>query len=119
MKRRTRHNALLPVGHPSWLVVRDEINDLVSDVEIAAGADLAQVLAEAMEKLEAEGWEMEEPPNATFAGFFCRRDEVRWLVHIAHVNPHEERNAPVRSAWTAPDSRVLPFRKQNTPNENE
>jgi len=105
------------VDRPSWLVVRGEISELISDIELAAGADLAQVLAEAMEKLEGEGWEMEEPPNASFAGFFCRRDGVRWFVHIAHVDPHAERNASDRSVWTAPESRVLPFRKRSTPNE--
>jgi hypothetical protein len=111
--RRTRYNALLPVDRPAWLVVRDEINDLVSDVELAPRADFGQVLAEAMERLEKDGWIAEEPPSPSFAGFFCRRDGVRWLVHIAHANPHQntEQNAQPRAVGIAPESCVLPFRR--------
>src|SRR5262249_32959193 len=43
--KRTRHNVLKPIDRPTWLVVRDRHHELVSHVELAPGADPAQVLA--------------------------------------------------------------------------
>jgi hypothetical protein len=107
--KRTRHNALKPVDHPSWLVVRDRYHELVSHIELAPGADPEQVLGEAMERLEREGWQHEEPPNNRFAGFFTNRDGVRWLVHIAHVDPMAVAPANEWRAWTAAPEQLGPL----------
>lgn len=100
--RRTKHDALKPRNEPTWLVVRDRHHELVSHVELAPGADPAQVLAEAMERLEREGWQHEEAPCQSFAGFFTNRDGVRWLVHVAYCDPAASPVATEWTAWSAP-----------------
>jgi hypothetical protein len=87
VRRRTRHEALLPAEGRRWLVIQDRMNDVISFIELAAGADSAQVLIAAMAQLEAEGWLAEEPPSRTFAGFFVERDGMRLFVHIVTFDP--------------------------------
>ena len=75
------------VDHPTWLIVQDRMNELVSYVELAPLADLALTLAATIEQLEKQGWMIEEPPRLPFAAFFCNRDGERWFVHLVHYDP--------------------------------
>ena len=101
--KRTRYNALASINEPAWLVVRDRHNELASPpVELAPGADPSQVLAAAIEHLEADGWVLEEPPNQSFAGAYLNRGDARWFVHIARADPLGAPASQNCSVWSVP-----------------
>jgi hypothetical protein len=68
-----------------WLTVSDMQGRVLEATSLEPGTDLFAVLARTMDRLEAEGWSIED--DGRYGSFFCNRDGVRRFVHIRPTDP--------------------------------
>lgn len=85
MRRRGRHDPLQPNASATWLVVRNELSQVVESHEIEPRADLRAILIAARAQRLAEGWVADEIGDLAF--FFCRRANRRLFVSIEMRRP--------------------------------
>jgi hypothetical protein len=91
MEKQQRQDAMKAVDHATWLIVQDQMNELISHVKLAPLTDLPEILSMTMEQLRTRGWRIEVAPRLSSVGFFCSRDGERWFVHIVHYDPALQR----------------------------
>lgn len=110
--RRTTYDPLQPLNAPTWLVVRDPLNTLLSSTELPPNADLRSIMITEQAIRLREGWELEEHGlNASI--FFCHRGNERISVSISRSDPAlpgKMDRPPAESAWPAP-SNVVPLKR--------
>jgi hypothetical protein len=87
MRKRQRQDATKTVGHATWLIVQDRMDELIGHVELAPFTDHEEILSATIEELQRRGWMIEAAPRLSSVGFFCHREGERWFVHIVHYNP--------------------------------
>lgn len=74
---------------PRWVAIFDLQWKVIESQRFEADADLPGVMEAAIERLTAEGWEIEAPPRFGFS--FIRREGVRRLLTLTPRNPHDDR----------------------------
>jgi hypothetical protein len=85
-RKRSSHDPLAKVNAPTWLVVRDRVNAVLSSAELAPGTDLRAALMAAREARIDEGWAAEDiGPACGF--FFASREATRVRVGVEHTLP--------------------------------
>jgi hypothetical protein len=98
MEKQQRQDAMKAVDHATWLIVQDQMNELISHIKLAPLTDLPEILSITMEQLRTRGWRIEVAPRLSSVGFFCHRDGERWFVHIVHYDPaRQPRGRPAHS----------------------
>lgn len=86
MRRRNPPAPFKPRPDPTWLVVRNALNQIVECTRLEPYADLRGALTAARGARVADGWEC-EGIGELCALFFCRRGDVRELVTIEVREP--------------------------------
>jgi len=93
MRRRKRPEPLLPRPEAAWLVVRDQLSQIVEYTPLEPHRDLRAVLTAARETRIADGWQCEDI-GTSVGFFFCRRGTLRYLVAIEARKP-----PPIGKRW--------------------
>ena len=86
MRKRGRHDPLKPITSDSWLVVRNQLSEVIESQHIEPLADLRAILIGARAERIAAGWIADELGDR-LAFFFCRRASERVLVSIEQRRP--------------------------------
>ena len=85
MARRNRPDPLARATTPRWLVTSTLCHEPLSCREIPPGADLHQVMRDALAASAADGWQPET--DGEWGVFFARRGAERLQVSLQHVPP--------------------------------
>jgi hypothetical protein len=85
IRRRDDRKPLSNTRAPHWLSVSDMQGRVLDSTALAIGTDLYAELARAMDRLAAEGWNIED--DGRYGSFFCNRDGVRRFVHVRPTDP--------------------------------
>jgi hypothetical protein len=93
-QKRQRYDPLATSSATRWLVRVDEFRNVVAVLELPAGTDLRQALADGMESLRREGWEIE---GVSFSGTFVTRGCDRHNLSILPTDPGK----PLGEMWGA------------------
>ena len=84
MPRRSRPDPLATANEPRWLVTSTLYGAALSSREIPPGANLHQVIADALASSAAAGWQPET--DGEWGVFFARRGTERVQVTLQHVH---------------------------------
>jgi hypothetical protein len=87
--RRTRHDVFAARSQPHYVVLWDLQWRVVECALIAAGGDLRQSLASAIERMQADGWRPEGAPDYGFV--FLSRGCERRLLALTERHPSDDR----------------------------
>lgn len=93
MRKRKLPEPFQPTSEPTWLVVRNQLSQVVESTALAPYTDLRAVLTAARQDRIAAGWAAEEIGQCC-RFFFCTRESERLLVSIEARRP-----PPVGERW--------------------
>lgn len=74
---------------PRWVALFDLQWKVIESQRFEPDADLPGVMRATIERLTAEGWEIEAPPRFGFS--FIRRDGMRRLLILTPKDPYDNR----------------------------
>jgi hypothetical protein len=88
MARRSTHDPLATVPHPTWLVVQDMFRNPLEVTQLVPGADLRAAMSESAAMHTADGWQIEG--ELWYGSYFCNREGVRQFVFVTAVDPSQQ-----------------------------
>jgi hypothetical protein len=86
---RYRHNVYANDTMPRWVAVFGLQWQIIEAYRLEPNADLYGAMTAAIERLTADGWQIEAEPRFGFA--FIRRHGERRLLMLTPRDPHESR----------------------------
>jgi hypothetical protein len=86
---RYRHQVYTNDTMPRWLAVFGLQWQVIESQRLEPTADLSGAMAAAIERLAADGWQIEAEPRFAFA--FIRRASERRLLMLTPKDPHDNR----------------------------
>jgi hypothetical protein len=89
MSGRYREHVYTSDCWPRWVAIFDLQWKVIETQRLEPDADLSAAMRASIERLSAEGWEIEAPPKFGFS--FIRRDGVRRLLMLTPRDPFDTR----------------------------
>lgn len=86
---RYRHKVYEKSTAPRWVAVFGLQWQVIESHRLEPGTDLYGAMTAAIERLAAEGWQIEAEPRFGFT--FIRRDTERRLLMLTPRDPHDDR----------------------------